>query len=363
VLTLIACGLAAGRSGQAQTVQLGGGTQAATAGAQAQPTPPPIPGASDVLATVTGRNQTDKVTKGDVLNFLSRYPLPPAEDREIAYKGAVDALVNTDLLNQFLARQNIAVTPAKVDQEIERLKAQLKSEGQDLPNTLLQSGISMDDIKKVYENRIRWSEFVTNRASDAELRKFLNNNRDLFSGTQVRASHILLKVDPGASEAEKEKVKQKLMAIRKDIVAGKMTFAEAANKFSEDPATAGGAGGDLDYFTLNSGFIEEFANAAFKLRKGDISGPVETPYGFHLIQITDRREGKLPDFEQNKPFILQAYATDLQKTVLAAERKTAKIDVKPMPKDLFPPEASAATGDTAGAAAAPKGAATPAPKP
>jgi peptidyl-prolyl cis-trans isomerase C len=312
---------------------------------------------------VTGQNQTDKVTKGDVLNFLSRYPLPPAEDREIAYKGAVDALVNTDLLNQFLARQHIAVTPAKVEQEIDRLKAQLKSEGQDLPNTLLQSGISMDDIKKVYENRIRWSEFVTNRASDAELRKFLNNNRDLFSGTQVRASHILLKVDPSASDAEKEKVKQKLTAIRKDIVAGKTTFAEAANKFSEDPATSGGAGGDLDYFTLNSGFIEEFANAAFKLRKGDISGPVETPYGFHLIQITDRREGKLPDFEQNKPFILQAYATDLQKTVLAAERKTAKVDVKPMPKDLFPPEAPATTGDAAGAAAAPKSAAAPAPKP
>ncbi len=56
----------------------------------------------------------------------------------------------------------------------------------------------------------------------------------------------------------------------------------------------------------------------------------------HLIQVTDRKEGKLPDFEKNKPYILNAFATDLQKDVVTAERKEAKIEVKPMPKDLFP---------------------------
>ena len=56
---------------------------------------------------------------------------------------------------------------------------------------------------------------------------------------------------------------------------------------------------------------------------------------------------KLPDFEQNRPYILQFYAADLQKNVLAAERKTAKIDVKPMPRDLFPPEQPVAGGDLA----------------
>src|SRR5262249_9395568 len=112
--------------------------------------------------------------------------------------------------------------------------------------------------------------------------------------------------------------------------------------------------------TLNSGFLEEFANAAFKLRKGEISQPVETPFGWHLIQITDRKEGKLPDFEQNRVYILTAYAADLQKEVLAAERTTAKIETKPMPKGIFPAEAPAGVG---GPAATPKDAAPPAPKP
>jgi len=365
---LIAWGLTIVGGGHAQTVPKGAAPPTSNAGAtgagtQAGAAGPAIAGANDVVATVTSHNQTDKVTKGEVINFLSRYPLPPNEDREAAYQGAVDALVNTDLLNQFLARQNIPVTAAKVDEEVERLKQQLKSESQDLPSTLLQNGISMDDIRKMYENRIRWQEYVKSKATDATLRRFLADNRDLFSGTQVRASHILLKVDPTASPAEKEKVKQKLLSIRNDIVQGKISFAEAANKFSEDPATAGGAGGDLDYFTLQSGFIEEFATAVFKLKKGEISEPVETPFGFHLIQLTDRREGKLPDFEQNKAYIVNAYAADLQKNVLAAERKTAKIDVKPMPKDLFPPEQPAAGVEPGAAAATPKAATTPAPKP
>ena len=194
----------------------------------------------------------------------------------------------------------------------------------------------MDDIRKELENRIRWSEYVKAKATDAELRRYFAENRDLFSGTQVRASHILLKADPDAPAAEKEKVKQKLLAIKKQIESGKMTFAEAANKYSEDPANAGGAGGDLDYFTLSSGFIPEFTDVAFKLKKGSISDPVETPYGYHLIQVTDRKEGRPVDFEQNKPYIQNVYAGELQKNLLTAERKSAKIEVKPMPKDLFP---------------------------
>src|SRR5262249_30600782 len=120
------------------------------------------------------------------------------------------------------------------------------------------------------------------------------------------------------------------------------TFAEAANKYSDDPANAGGAGGDLDYFSLSSGFIPEFADVAFKLSKGKISDVVETPYGYHLIQVTDRKEGRPVDPEQSKPYILNVYAGELQKNLLTEERKRAKIEIKPMPKDLFPNPAPAA---------------------
>jgi parvulin-like peptidyl-prolyl isomerase len=283
----------------------------------------------------------DKVTKGELFNFLSRYPIPATENREQVYRDAVDSLVNTKLLTIFLNRQKIAVPPGKVDEDLARLEDQLKQEKQDLATALLENNISMKDIRSELENRIRWSEYVKAKATDAELRRYVAANRDLFSGTQVRASHILLKVDPDAPAATKQKVKQKLLDVKSQIDSSKITFSEAANKYSEDPANAGGAGGDLDYFTLSSGFIPEFTDVAFRLKKGSVSEPFETPYGYHLIQVTDRKEGRPIDFDQNKAFIVQAYAGELQKNLLTEERKRAKIQVMPMPKDFFPPAPAA----------------------
>jgi parvulin-like peptidyl-prolyl isomerase len=313
---------------------------------------PGIPGGNDVVATVTNGNQTDKVTKGEIVTFLSHYPAPRAEDRETVFNETLEALLNTKLITQFLARQNIPAAPEQVDAEVERLKETLKRDGQDLATAMLQNNVSMNDIRKEYEQRVRWSEYVKSKATEAALRKFYADHRDLFSNTQIRASHILLKVDSNISEGDKEKIRQKLANIKSDIEQRKLTFAEAANKHSEDPANAGGAGGDLDYFSLTSGYIEEFTDVAFKLKKGVISDVVETPFGFHLIQVTDRKEGKPVDFEQNRPAILNAFAAELQKSVVNAERKTAKFDIKPIPKDLFPPDATASDTD-AGAAKAP----------
>jgi peptidyl-prolyl cis-trans isomerase C len=312
--------------------------------------PPAIPGFNDVVATITLGNQTDKVTKGQLINLLSRYPITD-QNRETLYHDGIDNLVNSKLLIMYLARQKVPVTPEKIDEEIERFKQQLKAEGQDLATALLQSGTSMDEVRKQIEERIRWQEFLRSKATDATLRKYVADNRDMFRGTQIRASHILLKTEPDASAADKAKVKQKLAGIKTEIERGTITFAAAANKYSEDPANAGGAGGDLDYFSLNTGLIEEFTDVAFTLKKGMISDPVETPFGYHLIQVTDRKEGKDPDFEQNKPYIINQYAVELQKEVVTAEKKTAKVDIKPMPKDLFPQEAPLAPTVPAGGSA------------
>lgn len=285
-----------------------------------------------VLATVNG----EPITRGEVINFLRNYPIPAGDETQI-YKDVIDSLANTHLINQFLDRQKIPAPEAKVNDAIASLEKELKQNSSDLASELVRTNMSMADVRKMYADRIRWVEYLNQKATDAELKRFADSHKDLFSGTQVKASHILLKVDPKATPEEKEKIRQKLAGIKQDIDRNKFSFAEAANKFTEDPTNVEGAGGDIGYFALNSGIIEEFANAAFAMKKGSISDPVETPYGWHIIQVTDRKEGKELDFEQNKPLVKQMYAADLQKSLLTAERKAAKIDVKPMPTDLFPP--------------------------
>lgn len=319
------------------------------AGKTAAPVQAPArpPGLNQVVATVNG----EKVTKGEIINLLSRYQLPPDSEEQI-YHDAVDTIINTKLIGQALNRLKINVSEERIDDAVATLEKQLKADGRDLASALLESNTSVDDVRKEYANRIRWVDFVKSRGTDAELKKFVAAHKDLLSGTQVRTSHILLKVAPDAKPAEKEKVREKLLQIKRDIEQNKMTFAEAANKYSEDPANTGGAGGDIGYFGLNTGIVEEFANAAFALKKGSISDPVETVHGLHLIQVTDRKEGAPIDFEAKKPFITQMYAAELQKQILEDERKKAKIEIKPMPADLFPPAPApaAAPGTTKPAA-------------
>ena len=105
----------------------------------------------------------------------------------------------------------------------------------------------------------------------------------------IKASHIFS--SPGGRAAsEKEKLREKLLAIKRDIADKKSTFAAAANKSRKTRPTPR----DL---AVTSGIrppdwlVENFANAAFALKPGEVSDPVETMHGWHLIMVTDRKEG------------------------------------------------------------------------
>jgi parvulin-like peptidyl-prolyl isomerase len=319
-----------------------------------------------VIATVNG----EKITRGDLVNFLSRYQIPPLPPEQI-YNDAVASIINTRLIGQFLSRQKIAVPPQKLNDAVAQLERDLKADGRDLQTALRESNQTMDDVRREYVDRIRWVEYLNQKATDAELKKFAAAHKDLVGGTQVRASHIYLMVPEGASAAEKEKTRQKLLAIKQEIVAGKISFADAANKYTEDPGNVSAEdpahpvrhGGDIGYFTLMTGVVDEFAAAAFVLKPGQISDPVETVHGLHLIQVTDRKEGNPVDFERQRAYILQIYAADLQKQVLIAEHEAAEqkhaIEIQPMPPDLFPPSPAAGRAP----AAAPGGNAPPAAPP
>lgn len=301
----------------------------------------PAANLDQVLATVNG----EKVTRREFIDFLSRYEIDPGGINQTQlYNDAINSLINTKLVTQYLARQNIKVPEERVQQEVDQLDKQLKADGASLAQKLVENNRSMADLRTEIANRIRFVEYVKLRGTDAELKKFAESHKDLLSGTQIRVSHIFLKTDPQTSAAEKEKIRQKLLAVKREIDGKKISFAEAANKFSEDPANRTSEdpaksefhGGDIGFFRIQDGLVEEFSKAAFALKPGQISDPIETHYGFHVIVVTDRREQPKIDFEQNKVQIMNAYGAELQKDVLMAQRQAAKIDIKPMPADLFP---------------------------
>ncbi|WZO99104.1 peptidylprolyl isomerase [Isosphaeraceae bacterium EP7] len=340
---------------------------AAPAPAQAKPAAAPkLTPPQTVIATVNG----EPITAIELREYLDKFPfeLEPGKEKETLaefFKVGANMIANTKLLNRYVINQKAVATEKEIDAEVERLKAELKADGQDLFNVLATNDIPIAKLREQIASGIRWANFTKQMATDELLKKYVDDNKDLFYGSTVKASHILLKLPPDATPEVKEQAKQKLLGIKKQIEGGQISFADAANKFSEDDGNvATKSGGDLGYFRRRNQYIEKFAAAAFGLKKGSISDPVETEYGLHLIQVNDRKEGKPIDFEQNKVAIFNQYVTDLQQQIVDSERKTAKIDIKPVPPDFFPPitpqnvaPAPAAAPATKPAAAQPKPAA------
>src|SRR5262249_43788827 len=120
---------------------------------------------------------------------------------------------------------------------------------------------------------------------------------------------------------------------------------DAANRYSQDEGNvATPNGGDLGFFPRKQ-FTESVAAAAFGLKVGQISDPVETEYGYHLFQVTDRHEGRPVELSQIKERVLAEFANPPQSPISPNARKPPKAAANPMPPPLSPkpPAAPAAT--------------------
>jgi peptidyl-prolyl cis-trans isomerase D len=145
----------------------------------------------------------------------------------------------------------------------------------------------------------------------------------------VKARHILLKLSPDASESEASKVKEKILAVLKQVKEGE-DFAEAAKKHSQGPSAP--EGGDLGYFSKGQ-MVKPFEDLAFSLRKGEIGGPVRTDFGWHIIKVEDNKEMKVHTLAE----VHDQIETDLKKAIasdLARERMLALMDQMPYDIDL-----------------------------
>jgi peptidyl-prolyl cis-trans isomerase D len=149
----------------------------------------------------------------------------------------------------------------------------------------------------------------------ADVERAYNDNIEQYSTPeQVRASHILLKTE-GKDDAA---VKAKAEEILKQAKAG-ADFGELAKKYSEDEGSAKN-GGDLDYFTRGK-MVPEFETAAFTLQPGQISDLVKSPFGYHIIKVTDKKAGSrrtLADMRQQLTDQLAFERAQLQASELAA---------------------------------------------
>ena len=139
----------------------------------------------------------------------------------------------------------------------------------------------------------------------AEVKKQYDDNVKQYTKAEERqASHILVAVKPDATEAEKAAAKQKAEALAASARKTPAKFAELAKQNSQDPGSAG-QGGDLGSFARDGSMVKPFEDAVFSGKQGDIVGPVQTDFGWHIIRITGVKPGKTQSLDEARPQIEQ----------------------------------------------------------
>lgn len=303
--------------------------------APAAPAAAAAPEIKDPVAVVEGV-EIKKAELDEVLtNVLAQSGRKPDEMPGDQKLGAYNMILNDLIIEKLINKRSadIKVTDEEVDATFKKATANFGSE-EEVQKQIAASGQTLEKIKANIKSSLRQQHWVEsqvkgkNEVTDADAEAFYKENPEQFKAPErVRASHILVAVKEDATPevvTEKQKAAEGIAARAKK---GE-DFAKLAKELSEDPSAKQNSG-DLDFFTKEQ-MVPEFSNAAFSMKKDEISEPVRSQFGYHVIKVTDRKAPETISLESAKPRLLaflkqQKERTEIQKVV---KELRDKADVK-----------------------------------
>lgn len=234
----------------------------------------------------------------------------------------VEQLVDERLLRREVEAQQVAVDEDEVTDVVTRMRSQLSRRNVPLETFLAQSGRDEASLRSQIRLEAALNKILLPRlTSDALEAAFARHRRDI-DGTLVRASHIVLRPDPGRGPDALAALERRASRLRSDILQGTMSFAEAARRHSAGPSRR--QGGDIGFFPRRGALDEEFSRQAFALAKGEMSKPFATAFGVHLVLVTDVKPGDArPD--TLRPVLEKLVAQDAIREMLARGRESTPI--------------------------------------
>jgi parvulin-like peptidyl-prolyl isomerase len=312
--------------------------------------PPPTPvdagpkvDPNAVAATVNGREIKEIAVQRGLQN------IPP--DKQAQYRPElVNFLADNVIIDQHLEKL-VTVDVKDVDAKLKQFNDEVQKQGLKPDEFMKRFLLTEAELKAEITAHLRWEKFVDSQATDKVLHDLFDANRDLFDGSTVRARHILL--TPNAADAAAAgQAKQKLAGFKKQIegavaqglakepaTADNLARERSRAKITEDTFAAIAAkesmcpskqqGGDLGYFPRAGSMVEPFAKAAFALKQYQLSEPVATQFGYHLILVTERRPGRDVKFEQVKDDVKEVFGERLRDTMITQLRPTAQVKINP----------------------------------
>ncbi len=280
-----------------------------------------ILGADDAARVVVRVNGT-AITAGDV-GFMAATRQVKPEDRAEREPRLIEELIDRQLIREFLAKRKFAAPADELAFQIQRAEDAIKKHGDD-PAVLLQKlGYTPERLKSELGLPLAWQAYVRHTVTLPQTKDYFDQHRAELDGTQLRARQIFLKLPPKPGDADVTAKTNRLKDLRSQIAAGKISFADAAKMHSESPAKE--QGGDVGTFGFRGKLPSPVTRAAFALKVNDISEPVVSAFGVHLIQVTERIPGDL-SLEDVRPQIIERFSEQLWAETVSRERKSAKFE-------------------------------------
>jgi peptidyl-prolyl cis-trans isomerase C len=262
-----------------------------------------------------------------VLERLQRTGRFPNDIERSQIKNQVlENLIARELLYQESQKKGIKVDQKEIEAQLTALKGRFPSEAE-FKNALSTMNLTEAGLRFQFERDLAIRKLLDDQiggkstVSEKESRAYYDGNLESFKKPeQVRASHILIKVDPGADEAKKAEARTKIESLQAKLKNGE-DFGALAKEYSEGPS--GPKGGDLGFFGRGQ-MVKPFEETAFSMKPGQVSGMVETRFGYHLIMVTERTPESTLSYEEVKDRLEQYLKQQKVQEEIAAYVETLK---------------------------------------
>lgn len=260
-----------------------------------------------IIATIDG----DPVTEHDLKTFMAEHK---AENQDRAK--VLDAMITDQLLQKEIKTANIEAKKDDVDRAVADVRAQNKMNEEDFAKALKQQGISLEDFRKKLKEEIERNELVNREVrgrvnvSPQEIKKYYEEHKSEYGsgGDKVTVSDILLRAEV-KDPSDIMKLSEAARRVADEARAG--DFAEVARKYSMGPGRD--EGGLLGTFSKDE-LDPKLASVAFKMKQGEVSDPIPTPTGFHIIRVER--------FTGGKPRSLDDVKDDIRETLYKEQIST-----------------------------------------
>lgn len=294
------------------------------------------PTPEDPAVVVNGTAITQKALAFETQRMIEQMArqgqVPNEEIMPQVREDVLNRMIEEELLYQDSQTKEIKVPGERVTEELASIKQRFPSE-KEYQDALAGIDMSEAELTRKITRGMAIEQLIKNHViqgtavSDAESRAFYDQNARMFEKPeQIQARHILIKMEGDVTEEQKAEARAKIEMVRKKAIDGE-EFAALASEYSEGPSRA--KGGDLGYFSRGQ-MVKPFDDAAFALEPGKISEVVETQFGYHIIEVTDRQPASVVSYETAQAQIVERLKQEKSRREIRQyiEALRAKADIK-----------------------------------